>query len=262
MMGFTLIATGDYAKAQTVLEPSLPLFRETGDKLYLARASGALGHLHALRGHFTTASQLLQESLDLLSEVGSSELAGDERIQHGLAVAEAYACLGQIRLLAGDPDGAARLFAAGLSAARQVPDRFTILITLYDLGLSSQAQGDLAGAADHLNQGLALAAEAGDRSSVAYYLEELAAVASQQDLPDRAVRLLAAARSLLQAGGSGWLCTWVPRAAHDDDVLTALRSRVGDTAFEQARSWAESVDATHAVEFALGKGNPADPEAS
>jgi tetratricopeptide (TPR) repeat protein len=153
--------------------------------------------------------------------------AGDERIQHGLAIAEAYACLGQIRLLAGDPDGAARLFTDGLSAARQVPDRFTMLITLYDLGLSSQAQGDLAGAADHLNEGLALAAEAGDLSSVAYYLEELAAVARQQDIPDRAVRLLAAARSLLQAAGSGWLCAWVPRAPHDDDVLTALRSRVG-----------------------------------
>jgi hypothetical protein len=121
------------------------------------------------------------------------------------------------------------------------------------LGLSSQAQGDLAGAADHLNEGLALAAEARDQSSVAYYLEELAAVAGQQDNPGRAVRLLAAARSLLQAAGSGWLCAWVPRAAHDDEILTALRSRAGDTAFEQARSWAESVDGTGAVEYALGK---------
>ncbi len=257
MTAFTLITTGDYARAQAVLEPSLPLFREAGDKLQLARASGALAHLYALRGNLTAASQLLQESLDLLTEAGRDELAGDERVQHGLAAAEAYACLGQIRLLAGDPDGAARLFTDGLSAARQVPDRFTMLISLYDLGLSSQAQGDLADAAGHLNEGLALAAEARDVSSVAYYLEELAAVASQQDMPDRAVRLLAAARSLLQAAGSGWLCAWVPRAPHDEDVLTALRSRAGDTAVEQAQSWAESVDATRAVEYALGKDNPA-----
>jgi hypothetical protein len=206
-----------------------------------------------LRGHVTAANELLRDSLDLRREVGRHELTGEEHVQHGLAVAEAYACLGQIRLLAGDPDGAARLFTDGLSAARQVPDRFTMLITLYDLGLSSQAQGDLAGAADHLNGGLALAAGAGDLSSVAYDLEELAAVAGQQDMPDRAVRLVAAARSLLQAGGSGWLCAWVPRAPHDDDVLTALCSRVGDAAFEQARSWAESVDSTRAVEYALGK---------
>jgi hypothetical protein len=44
-------------------------------------------------------------------------------------------------------------------------------------------------------------------------------------------------------------------APHDDDVLTALRSRVGDSTFEQARSWAESADSTHAVEYALGKDN-------
>ena len=132
-----------------------------------------------------------------------------------------------------------------------------MLITLYDLGLSSQAQGDLAGAAGHLNEGLALAAEAGDLSSVAYYLEELAAVARQQDLPDRAVHLLAAAGSLLEARGSGWLCAWVPRAPHDDEILTALRSRVGDSAFEQARCWAESIGGTGAVEYALGKDNPA-----
>jgi uncharacterized protein HemY len=64
-----------------------------------------------------------------------------------------------------------------------------MLITLYDLGLSSQAQGDLVGAAEHLKEGLALAAGAGDLSSVAYYLEQLAAVAGQQDIPDRALRL-------------------------------------------------------------------------
>jgi len=257
MTGFTLIATGDLARAQTVLEQSLPLFREPGAKVNLARASGAVGHLYALQGQFTAASQLLQESLALLSEAGSHQLAADERVQRGLAAAEAYMCLGQIRLLQGDPDGAARLFADGLSAARRVPDRFTMLITLYDSGLSSQAQGDLPGAAEYLKEGLALAAEAGDQTSVAYYLEELAAVARQQDIPDRAVRLLAAARSLLQAAGSGWLRAWVPRAPYDDDVLTALRSRMGDTAYKEAWAWAESIDVTRAVEYALEREDPA-----
>jgi tetratricopeptide (TPR) repeat protein len=251
MTGFMLIATGDLARAQTVLEQSLPLFRATRDKLNLARASGAVGHLLALRSQFTAASQLLEESLGLLKETGSRELAGPERVKQGLATAEAYMCLGQIRLLQGDPDGAARLFADGLSAARRVPDRFTMLITLYDLGLSSHAQGLLADAANYLKEGLALAAEAGDRATVAYYLEELAAVANQRESRDRAVRLLAAARSLLRAGGSGWLHAWVPRAPHDDDVLRGLRSQVGDTAFEEAVGWAESVGVASAVQYAL-----------
>src|SRR5271170_3998260 len=99
-------------------------------------------------------------------------------------------------------DRAAQLFTDALTAARKAADRFTILVSLYDLALSSQARGDLAGAAAHLQEGLALAAEAGDETSAAYYLQVLAAVAGQQDNPQRAVRLLAAAAR-----------SWNPRAA-------------------------------------------------
>jgi len=102
-----------------------------------------------------------------------------------------------------------------------------ILISLYDLGLARQAQLDLAGAAGHLKEGLAMAAEVGDETSCAYYLEALAAVAGQQDNPQRAVRLLSAARSQLKASGSGWLHAYVPRAPHDDAVLAALRAPAG-----------------------------------
>jgi hypothetical protein len=77
-------------------------------------------------------------------------------------------------------------------------------------------------------------AEARDEPSVAYYLEALAAVAIRQDNLERAVHLLAAAGALLQAKGSGWLHAVVPRVAHDNGLLAALRSRMGDAAFEQA----------------------------
>ena len=103
-----------------------------------------------------------------------------------LAVAQVYNFLGQVRLTKGDPDAAARLFTKGLTAARRASERLSILISLYDLALSSQAWGDLSGAAEHLTEGLSLAAEAGDQTSAAYYLEALAAVASSDDNPQRA----------------------------------------------------------------------------
>ena len=130
-------------------------------------------------------------------------------------------------------------------------DQIPILITLYDLGLSSQAQGDLVGAAGHLKEGLAMTAEAGDETSAAYYLEALAAVAGQ-DNPQRAVRLLAAARSQLEASGSGWLHAYVPRAPHDDAVLAALRARIGDAAYEEAQAWGASIGSRRARQYALG----------
>jgi hypothetical protein len=104
-------------------------------------------------------------------------------------------------------------------------------------------------------------AEAGDEPSVAYYHEALAAVTMLEDKLERAVRLLAAARALLQAKGSGWLHALVPRAAHDDDSLAALRSRMGDAAFEQAWTRGQSLGGSRAVEYALQKAplNPTRP---
>jgi ATP/maltotriose-dependent transcriptional regulator MalT len=159
--------------------------------------------------------------------------------------------LGRVRLGQGDNDAAARLSTDGLAVARRARDWFPLLPALYDLALARQAQGDLAGAAGHLREGLALAAEAGDESSAAYYLEVLAGVAGQQDDPQRAVRLFAAARSILDASGSGWLHAFVPRVPPGDAVLAALRSRIGDTAFEQAEAWGRSAGSTRAVEYAL-----------
>ena len=95
----------------------------------------------------------------------------------------------------------------GVAVARRAQDWLPLLTLLYDLALARQAQGDLAGAAGRLQEGLALAAEAGDETTAAYYLEVLAAVAGQQHNPQRAVRLFAAARSILDASGSGWLVT-------------------------------------------------------
>jgi hypothetical protein len=135
--------------------------------------------------------------------------------------------------------------------ARRAQDWISLLVSLYDLAFAKQAQGDLAGAAAHLKEGLALAAEARDETSAAYYLEVLAAVAGQQDNPQRATRLLAAARSILDARGSGWLHAFVPRVLHDDEVLAALRSQMGDAAFEEAQAWGRSAGINRAAEYAL-----------
>src|SRR5262249_22924062 len=142
-------------------------------------------------------------------------------------------------------------FTEGLTAARRLADRPSILISLFDLALSTQARGDLTDATGHLTEGLSLAAEAGDQSSAAYYLEAMAAVAGLADNPRRAVRLLAAAGALLEAKGSGWLHAYVPRAPHDDDELAALRSRVGDAAFEGAWAYGRSLAGWRAVAYAL-----------
>ena len=99
----------------------------------------------------------------------------------------------------------------------------------------------------------------GCRPSAAYYLEELAAIARQQDNAQRAVRLLTAARSLLESRGSGWLHAYVPRAPNDDNVLDTLRSAMVNAAFDEAWAWGQSSGDRRALEFALEKPTPLPP---
>jgi len=249
--GFTFIADGDQDQARSAFEQSLSLFREAGDLLDAALAAAALGHVLALQHDDERARDVLEQAMNLLPEIDAAERTEQERVQYLLVVALVDNFLGQIQLSNADYDRAAQLFTAGLDAARSTPDRFTILISLYDLALSSQARGDLDDAAGLLRQGLTLAAEAGDEPAVAYYLEALAATAQQQDDPQRAVRLLAAADAQLQVSGSGWLHAFVPRAPHDHSIEAGLRSQLGDAAYEQAAAHGRSLTGTRAIQYGL-----------
>jgi predicted ATPase len=253
--GFILVGNGDPARGQQLFEQTLPLYRQDNDRPALSVTMNALvlvvlGYLAALRRDYAGAGKLLDQGQALVRE-RHDDLTGFDRRQQQLTLVYVDSVLGQIRLSQGDNDAAARLFTDALALARRTQDWSPLLASLYELALARQAQGDLAGAAGHLREGLALAAEAGDESSAAYYLEVLASIAGQQDNPQRAVRLFAAARSILQARGSGWLHAFVPRVPPDDAVLDALRSRIGDAAFEQAQAWGRSAGSEHAVEYAL-----------
>jgi predicted ATPase/tetratricopeptide (TPR) repeat protein len=252
--GSVFAANGDLARGRQLFEQSLPLYRQATDNLGVilnAIVLAALGRFAGVSQNYARASRLLHESQAVLRGLRDEDLAGYDRLQHRLASVLVDNFLGQVRLAQGDNDAAAQLIADGLAVARRAQDRISLLVSLYDLALARQAQGDLAGAAAPLQEGLAMAAMAGDETSAAYYLEVLAAVARQQDNPQRAVGLFAAARSILDARGSGWLQAFVPRVPHDDAVLAALRSQMGKTAFEQARAWGGSAGSKRAAEYAL-----------
>jgi hypothetical protein len=249
--GFVQFAGGDQARARRLLKQSLPLYRQAGDRLGMGLTAAALGHLLAAQHDAALAIDLLEQTLVQLREMAGEELTEPERVQHQLDLALASNFLGQIKLDQEDHHRAAELFTDGLTAARSAADRFTILVSLYDLALSRQARGDLSSAANLLRQGLSLAAEAGDEPGLAYYLEALAAVVARQGDPERAAGLLAAASALLEANGSGWLHAYVPRAPHDDSVLADLRARTTDAAFEQVWAHGRALTSTSAVRYAL-----------
>ena len=247
---FILLANGQHAQAEPLFEQSLPLFRQAGDPLNAARTANPLGHLRALRHDDRAARELLEENLRRLTSDCAPQTPAD-RAQRQLDLALADNFLGQVQLRSGDRAGAARLFGNGLAVARSAADRFTILVSLYDLARCCQARGDLNQAAVLLAEGLSLADEAGDRPSMANYLEALAEVASGQDHPACAVSLLSAADGLIQASGRGWLHAYVPRAAYGDSALAALRGRISPARFQRAWQRGRAMEGTAAVRHAL-----------
>jgi predicted ATPase len=254
---FEGLASGDLDRAQALFEQSLPLFCQAGDNLRTALNASVLGRLLALRHQDVKASDLLHRSQSLLRDLDTDQLTGPDRFQQLVGVAFACDFLGQIRLGQGDDHAATRLFTQALAAARHASDRITMLVSLYNLAASSQAVGDHSGAATHLIEGLSLAAEAGDDTSAAYYLEGLAVMAVPENNPLRAVHLLAAARALLEANGSGWLHAFLPPDAPGDEVRAELRQRLGSQAFEAAWAYGRSIGGRCAVEYALnGRHNP------
>ena len=81
--GFILIANGDLARAQAVFEQSLPLYRQTSEKLGVvlnATVLAVLGHLAATRRDYAGASILLDEGQALVQQFGDEDLTGYVRL--------------------------------------------------------------------------------------------------------------------------------------------------------------------------------------
>ena len=253
-IGFIALATENRSRARELFEQVAPLHRQVDGKFPIALAATAhcvLGRLAAQRGDDGLAVELFRKSRALLGRVAEADLTDKERGELLITTVLVDNFYGQVLLGRGANDSATRLFKEGLGVGRRASDRVSVLVSLYDLALSSRARGAGSEAAGFLREGLVLACDAGDEPSVAYYLECLADLAGHDD-PEGAVCLLAAADSLLVAKGAGWLHAYVSRQDHGDHALAALRAMTGDAAFE--KSWARglTMDARRAVDFAVG----------
>ena len=243
--GVMAFASGDYFRAQNLLEQGLSLFRELGDKPGVAGALVIPGQMATFRGEYANAAALLGESLGLYRELGD-----DWNVAHLLNF------LGVIPLVQGNFEGAARCFEEGLSVARRVGDRLPIRVSLYNLALSRRGSGDMAGARELLKEGLTLSAEAGDEASTAYFLEGLAGLS---DDPECAATLLGAAEVRLETVGGVPVYAFEPDRSGHDRAVAAVRARMDRAAFGATWARGRAMGLEGAVAFAL-EGSQQEPK--
>jgi non-specific serine/threonine protein kinase len=217
---------GDYGRAAALLEASLALQQETGDRAGSAKVLGNLGVVAQEQGDLPRAAARYARSLALYTEL-------DDRA--GMAIA--LNNLGEVRREQGDLVTAEQLHDQGLHLFREVGDDLGVALSLSNLGEVARRQGDHARAGGLWRESLAVFARLGERIGMAECLERLGVAAHAAGQADRAVRLLAGAVGLRAAVDAP-----LPPAdqAHIEGVVAEARMRLGEATF--ARVWEEGRD--------------------
>ncbi len=228
-LGLLAHNAGDYAGAATFLEESLQLFREEEDRFGMTLVLAGLGLTVLYLGNYERASALCEESLALSRE------RGDLR-----SVASALTNLGIAALERGDAERAQALCEESLTMRRKLGHKGGCAHTLAILGRIAMRQGDYDRATACYVESLALRQETGEQEGVAIALEGLAAVAGMQGQPARAAQLYGAAESLRHALGAPM--TPIDRSCYER-TIAAVRVQLDEPTFLNA--WTAGWAMTH-----------------
>jgi non-specific serine/threonine protein kinase len=224
-LGSLLIWQGEAERSGIVIQEALALGRALEDSDITARSLSQLGRRAATfelaEESLGEAEQLLEEALALRQQMGDRRGAANVQTQlAGIALRQrAYR-------------SAEHLAEEALAAYREVGDDAGATVPLVMLGLAAGEQGDTAGAAALMQQGLETSSHLQDRRLLV--LESKFVVwwlAGEQGDPEQLAMLLGGAEAMGDAIGSmpaGWRKTGTPEA------LAALQVRLGKEQWEAA----------------------------
>jgi tetratricopeptide (TPR) repeat protein len=213
---------GLYAEAQTYLEESLAIARETGDQGRIAMVLQPLGIAHHGQGDVATARGYFQEALALAQGLGNKR-----------EIAAALNALAQLHRVQGDLDLAEPLYEDVVALARELGDRESIAIGLLNLAMVSVGRGAIDRARGMLLEAVTIADEIGSKRTGQSALEVAAGLGSRCEDWQRATRLYGAAEN--QTAQTG-----LRRDPADEAFLSPLmaqtRKALGAAAFVAAEA--------------------------
>ena len=185
--------TSDNSQGKALVEESLALFREVGDKFGMAQCIMHLGGFLFIEGDYEQARARGEEDLALRREIGDKD-----------GIANALASLGDVAVRQGDYQQAITRYEASLTGFREVGNKWArAVFALSPLGRVAWVQSDYGYAAKLYEQALALSEEVGDRGTVALTLTRLGGgVALAQGDYGRATKLFEEALALAREVGN------------------------------------------------------------
>jgi predicted ATPase/DNA-binding CsgD family transcriptional regulator len=213
-------------------DEALSIAQAAGDGWNEGYALGVKAAIAALLGRLREAQQLAQSSISVM-----------RRIDQQWGVARALLGLGDLARLRGDPGGAHSRYLEALAVLREIDAQPDIARCLAGLARVAMDLGSTGQARQHLSESIRLSHSTGSRIGVARGLEAFAILAGQENRPELAVRLAAAATALREAAGFPPL----PGARMERHLAPARR--LGEPAI--ARLWAQGLAMTSDAAVAL-----------
>jgi len=180
-MGVIADQQGDYETARALMQESLTIRLQLGDKRQAAYLMGNMGIVARRQGMLEEARELYEESLEVRREIGDR-----------WGVANVSNNLGNLMLDLGDQDMARSRLEEAVTIHRELGDRWATGNALNNLGNVLRAQGEYSRAKDMYDESLMIYRDLGDRWALAYLLEDVGWMAALQYDAERALRLVAA----------------------------------------------------------------------
>ena len=156
---------GDFEAACRLAEDSLAILREIGDKKRIANSLYLLGQVHHMQSDDEAARTYYEEALEAHKEAGNRQ-----------GVAYALNNLGLLAYYVGDLSTARARYEESLAISRELGDTHTMVMWIQNLGGVSLAEGDHAKARSYFEQGLNLSREQGFKNLIASSLRALGSV--------------------------------------------------------------------------------------
>jgi predicted ATPase/class 3 adenylate cyclase len=189
-LGVLLDQRGEPERAAELVQRSLAVFRELGDRESVARALNSLGGIKRALGELESARSLLEESIGVRRELGDEP-----------GTAGALTNLGSVAFEQGDFEEAEARLTEALTLDRAHGNEWGAAVALDGLAAVPLERRDYDRAGELIHETLVAAERLADRELIAFGLEKAAVLAAAEGNAARAGRLAGAADGLRESAG-------------------------------------------------------------
>ena len=241
-LGVVLQQQGESQAALALLERSLAIWRDLGDRDQQARELNSLGITHHHLDQLDTSRSLLEDSAAIAREIGSD-----------MRLAAALTNLGQLEADAGNFDRATQVLQEALAIDRKQGDMLGVALDQQSLagvhlraGRAREARQQLSAMADYV-------VSCGDPELLATTLEMSAANAAQLGEVLRAARLAGAAEAVRQKSGIP-----IKQPEIIEEFLAPARATIAPEAWEAALAAGRALSQQQAATLLLAQDQARD----